>query len=196
VDDHAVDLMTTQAAWSDAEWEAAWAPYDETTYRAALELIRPDDVVLDIGAGDLRFARRAAAQARTVIAVEQRAELLTGSRPPNLLVICGDALTTPFPPGVTVGVLLMRHCRHFAEYAGKLQSAGCTRLVTNARWRLGIEEVSLAERMPFAAFAAGWYACRCGAVGFKPGPLDNLTPALLAATSEVETCPACLDVGG
>src|SRR3990172_2227545 len=79
VDDHAVDLMTTQAAWSDAEWEAAWAPYDETTYRAALELIRPDDVVLDIGAGDLRFARRAAARARTVIAVEQRAELLTGS---------------------------------------------------------------------------------------------------------------------
>ncbi len=41
-------------------WEARWAPYDEATYAAVLAAIRPDDVVLDIGAGDLRLARRMA----------------------------------------------------------------------------------------------------------------------------------------
>ncbi len=45
---------------SEAAWEAMWAPYDEATYGAALAQIAADDVVLDIGAGDLRLARRAA----------------------------------------------------------------------------------------------------------------------------------------
>lgn len=62
-----------------SDWEALWAPYDEATYLAALGFLRPSDVVLDIGAGDLRFARRAARLVRTVIAVEQNAETLRAS---------------------------------------------------------------------------------------------------------------------
>ena len=181
--------MLTRA---DSQWEAAWAAYDETTYQVALGFIRPDDVVLDIGAGDLRFACRAAARARAVVAIEQRPTLLlNAARLDNLTVICGDALRVPFPEGITAGVLLMRHCRHFAEYTAKLRAIGCTRLITNARWRMGVEEVSLVPQPPFTTARLGWYACLCGAVGFKPGPADEVTPAMLEITTQVEICPAC-----
>lgn len=176
---------------TDSDWEAAWAPYDEVTYRAALAFLRPDDVVLDIGAGDLRFARRAAALARRVIAIEQRLERLSGRRPCNLTVICDNALTWPFPPGLTVGVLLMRHCRHFAHYILRLRGVGCRQLITNARWGMGVECVSLAPQPSFAASGPGWYACLCGAVGFKPGPPESITPIVLQRVQALENCPAC-----
>ncbi len=173
------------------DWEAAFAPYTEDTYRAALEMIAPDDVALDIGAGDLRFARRAAARARRVIAIERRAELLTGACPPNLAVLCGDARTLPFPSGVTVGVLLMRHCRCFRRYAAKLRAVGCQRLITNARWGMDVECVSLAPQPHFDSAEPGWYACLCGAVGFKPGPPEAITLETLQLIQSLETCPAC-----
>lgn len=172
-------------------WEAAFAPYDEATYQAALARLQPADVVLDIGAGDLRFARRAAGRVRRIIAIERRWELLTGGppRPANLDVICGDARRLAFPAGVTVGVLLMRHCRHFAEYAERLRAAGAQRLITNARWGMDVEEVRLGEpRLSFAAAAGGWYACQCGAVGFAPGPADAADGERVV---EVQACPAC-----
>jgi SAM-dependent methyltransferase len=195
------DLDHYPADLSDADWESAWAPYDEPTYRAALAFIQARDVVLDIGAGDLRFARRAAAQARAVVAIEQCAELLTGERetgerkarryPHNLTVICGDALSIRFPSDITVGVLLMRHCRHFGDYVRKLQAAGCTRLITNARWGFGVEQVTLGPHPRYTAAAPGWYACQCGAVGFKPCPPNTLTTSVLARTTEVSGCPSC-----
>ena len=37
------------------DWEATWAAYDEDTYAQALAFVPPGAVVLDIGAGDLRF---------------------------------------------------------------------------------------------------------------------------------------------
>lgn len=195
------DLDYHPADLSDADWESAWAPYDEPTYCAALSLLRARDVVLDIGAGDLRFARRAAEQTRAVIAIEQHGELLTGERetggrkarpyPHNLTVICGDALSIPFPSGITVGVLLMRHCRHFGDYVRKLRAAGCQRLITNARWAFGVEQVTLGPHPRYDAAAPGWYACQCGAVGFKPCPPDALTTSVLARTTEVSCCPSC-----
>lgn len=177
-----------------AGWEAAFAPYDRATYQAALAYLRPADVVLDIGAGDLRFARQAARRVRRVIAVEQRAELLAGqtARPANLEVICADATAWPFPTGLTVGVLLMRHCRHYALYAARLRAAGARRLITNARWGLAVEEVRLAgPRRAYASLAAQWYACDCGAVGFAPGPAARITPASLDEVSAVTDCPRC-----
>jgi glycerol kinase len=42
-------------------WEQLWAPYDESTYQAVLAAIGPEDILLEIGAGDLRLAIRAAA---------------------------------------------------------------------------------------------------------------------------------------
>jgi hypothetical protein len=177
---------------TDADWEAAWSPYDGPTYHAALEMIAPEDVVLDIGAGDLRLARRAAAHARAVIAIEQRAELLIPPYPQNLTVLCGDALSIPFPPGVTVGVLLMRNCRHFREYVSKLRAVGCRRLITNARWRMSVEQINLAQTRANAEdIRAGWYACLCGATGFIAVSAEAINPDALERVNEVTECPNC-----
>jgi Ribosomal RNA adenine dimethylase len=175
------------------DWEVWWAPYDEATYQAALAFIRPGDVVLDIGAGDLRFARRAAAQARHVIAIERNPALLrsVAHKNPRLTVICADALTAPLPRSATVAVLLMRHCQHFAEYVGRLRGVGCRRLITNARWGMGVECLSLARQAVFEAAAPGWYACLCGQVGFKPCPTEWITTDTLQRVQALEECPAC-----
>lgn len=191
MDHHTPGLVKAPGAWSDAEWEAAWAPYDESTYEAALRFIRPNDIVLDIGAGDLRFARRAARIARTVIAIERRSDWLTESRPANLTVIHGDALEVPFPELITVAVLLMRHCRRFAQYVARLQAVGCERLITNARWGMGVECASLRRQPAYGAIEPGWYACWCGAIGFKPDAPERITPDTLARVSQVATCPTC-----
>jgi SAM-dependent methyltransferase len=190
----AVDMLLT-----GADWEAAFAPYDEETYRAALAFIQPGDVALDIGAGDLRFARRAAARARRVVAVERHRALLPSlvergaEEAGNLIVICADALTWPFPFGVTVGVLLMRHCRHFREYAAKLRAVGCARLITNARWGMGVEQIALdGPRPAYHALESRWYACACGAVGFAPGPAHLIDARRLAQVVEVSDCPMCI----
>lgn len=177
-------------------WEARWAPYDEPTYRDVLACIRSDDVVLEIGAGDLRLARRLAAAARRVYAVERQAALLTSqiSAPSNLHVVRADARDWPFPADVTVGVLLMRHCTHVRLYAEKLAAVGCRRLITNARWGLGVESIDLsAPRTPYDALACGWYACRCGATGFVIGPTERYTPEVDAITHEVRDCPTCAE---
>ncbi|MCS6843342.1 MAG: hypothetical protein NZ528_03325 [Caldilineales bacterium] len=175
-------------------WEALWAPYDEGTYAAALAAIRADDVVLDIGAGDLRLARRMAKIARRVIAWERQPELLAtaGDLPPNLEAVCADARTATVPPGVTVAVLLMRHCAHFSLYVAKLRKAGCERLITNARWRSGVEVIPLQAAMPFSELTGGWYACRrCGAVGWKGDDPAAVNEATVDCAADVEGCPAC-----
>lgn len=177
------------------EWEALWAPYDEPTYAAVLAGIRPDDVVLEIGAGDLRLARRLAGVARQVIAWEWQTAVLPPPSyplPPNLIVQNVDARYAPMPKEVTTAVLLMRHCQHFHLYINKLRAAGCDRLITNARWGLGVETIQLRlPRMLYATAPMGWYACWCGASGFKPGPIERYTAEMETAVYEVIDCPAC-----
>ncbi len=181
----------------DAAWEAMWAPYDDETYGRALDFVPRGATVLDIGAGDLRLARRLAERARLVYAIERRPELLPAEPlPPNLIVICADARTLPFPARIDTAVLLMRHCRHFALYRQKLEAAGCRWLITNARWGLDVECVDLAA--PSRAYddlLLGWYACRCGATGFVPGPPERLTPLTAEYVMEVEICPECNHYG-
>ncbi|MCA9935784.1 MAG: rRNA adenine methyltransferase [Ardenticatenaceae bacterium] len=175
-------------------WEHMWAAYDTETYQSALDYLQPDDVVLDIGAGDLRLARRMAEQTQKVYALEMNPALLseTAVLPPNVQTICADARMYEFPTDVTQGVLLMRHCRHFQLYAQKLAEVGCHTLVTNARWGMGVEQVDLqAPRLPFSDIVMGWYACICGAVGFVPGPAEKLTPQMETAVHEVVGCPHC-----
>jgi SAM-dependent methyltransferase len=184
---------------SDGNWEYQWAPYDPPTYQAVLEQLLPDDVVLDIGAGDLRLARQMAETVRKIYSIEinpgvlnqglEKGEPLTG----NLITICADAQTMDFPSEVTVGILLMRHCTHFREYANKLRDVGCQRLVTNARWHMSVETIDLlAQRIKFEQVKIGWYACWCGAVGFKNGPVELLTLETNAIIHEVIDCPDCL----
>jgi hypothetical protein len=187
---------------SDAAWELMWAPYDQPTYDSVLQSIRAEDIVLEIGAGDLRLARQIAHVARQVFAIEIHPEIIEQALssfpqglPANLSVICGDACLVPFSPNVTVAVLLMRHCTHFKLFATKLKAAGCKRLITNSRWRMGLEIVDLqAARYPFESVKMGWYACWCGATGFITGPAERFTPELDKMVVEVSACPRCMDV--
>ena len=178
-------------------WEGCWAPYDSSTYQSVLQSIDSDDILLDIGAGDLRLARRAATLARKVYAIELQQDLIDKAilkepLPENLEVIQGDARLLSFPEGLTCGILLMRHCTCYALYAAKLKASGADRLLTNARWGLGVEIVRLtAPRTPFKRLAIGWYACACGQVGFKPGPVEWLTVERESTVYEVLDCPAC-----
>lgn len=177
-----------------AGWEGWFSPYDEETYSTVLSHVAPDDVVLEIGAGDLRLALRIAERARRVYALEVNplvvgpALQIIGLRlPRNLHVVCANALDFSIPPGITTAVLLMRHCQHFEVYFERLQAAGCRQLLTNARWRSGVEAVNLlTPRLPFEQVHEGWYACRCGAVGYVGrGERPDAPP------SEVRNCPAC-----
>jgi len=179
------------------DWEGWFSPYDEETYDLVLQNIGPDDVVIEIGAGDLRLALRLAERARRVYAVEVN-PLLVGAAlqaiglalPRNLLVICANALDTAFPDDVTAAVLLMRHCQHFGRYVDKLRATGCQRLLTNARWKSGLESMDLTRPgVPFGELSEGWYACRCGAVGYAgQGKRSDAPPV------EVMDCPACRPV--
>jgi hypothetical protein len=148
----------------------------------------------------LRFARRLAAVAQQVYAVERRADVLRLVRngqpqglllPDNLAVTCADARTWPFPTGLTVGVLLMRHCRHFALYVSKLRAAGARRLITNTRWGMGVEVMDLRSGLTWevAVTTPGWYACACGAVGFVAGPPDMVLD--VESVKQVEECEQC-----
>jgi hypothetical protein len=176
-------------------WEMMWAPYDEPTYTAVLEQIRPDDIVLEIGAGDLRLARRIARRARRILAIERNIELIDRpdlDMPANFQVIGGDARWIPFPQDISVAVLLMRHCSSLAWYWSKLMGTRCERLITNARWGLGIETVDLTtNRLPFETVHMGWYACRCGGTGFLPGEAERINYHVLNMIWEVDRCPAC-----
>jgi hypothetical protein len=173
-------------------WEIRWAPYDEKTYRAALHYVQSDDVVLDIGAGDLRLSTQIASIAHHVFAIEMQPDLLdVGPLPANMTVSCGDARTLPWPVGITLGVLLMRHCTHVGLYVARLRAAGCQRLVTNARWGMDVELMDLGPRAAWHTVHMGWYACTCGQTGFVAGLPEQLTAARMEQVQEVENCPEC-----
>ena len=183
---------------SDATWEAMYAPYDQPTYQDVLDRLKSSDVILDIGAGDLRLARQMRRIARKVYAVEVNARVLDQAYaardplPANLIPIHTDARALDFPSDLTTGVLLMRHCTCFRLYAEKLQLAGAARLITNARWHMGVEEVNLlAQRPSFAEVSMGWYACQCGGTGFKEGSVEDWSIEMDRITNEVSNCPQC-----
>jgi hypothetical protein len=184
-----------EAVLPNLAWEGLFAPYGEATYQAVLERLGPEDIILDIGAGDLRLARQMARIVRKVYAVEIDPRLLDqhDPLPANLLPICADARMLDFPSDITTGVLLMRHCSCFGLYAEKLRSAGATRLITNARWRMDVEVVDLwIERIPFIESPMGWYACLCGGTGFKEGPAERWTSEMDSVIREVYGCPRCM----
>lgn len=190
------------------DWELVWAPYEEEVYDRILARLRPGERVLDIGAGDLRLSLRMAERGCQVVAVERQWALLArgirtlGMLPgalrwgqplslsDRLVIVWADARTWPFPP-VETAVLLMRHCTAFSLYLRKLRAAGCRRLFTNARWRMGVEEIDLGPALSFEKVPLGWYACRCGAVGFREGPPEQIDATVLERVWEVEECPAC-----
>jgi hypothetical protein len=179
-----------------AAWELLFAPYDPATYQLVLNELTAGDVILDIGAGDMRFARMAASHVRKIYAVEQSPEIiahvLTQELPANVEVICADACEWEFPSDITTGVLLMRHCQHYRHYAEKLLKCGASTLITNARWGIGVEIVYLSQqRVIYDHLPIGWFACWCGSTGFKPGPVELITADLDRIIFEVNECPDC-----
>jgi hypothetical protein len=185
----------------DSAWEAMHATYDQPTYQAVLDQVRCNDVILDIGAGDLRLARQMAQIARKVYAVEINAQVLDRAYisadplPASLIPIHADARSWEFPSDLTAGVLLMRHCTCFCLYLEKLQLAGAVRLITNARWHMAVEVVDLTvQRTSFAEAPIGWYACLCSGTGFKEGPVEDWSLEMDRITNEVSSCPQCVQV--
>jgi hypothetical protein len=179
---------------SDAAWEAMHAPYDQPTYQAVLDQLGSEEIILEIGAGDLRLSRQMAKVCQKVYALEIHAHLLgqPDPLPANLIAICADARAADFPTDITSGVLMMRHCTCFGLYAERLRAAGAMRLITNARWRMGVEVVQLwSQRLSFAEAGMGWYACFCGATGFKEGPAEHWSFEMDRITNEVSNCPQC-----
>ena len=176
------------------DWESWFHPGEPGDHGQVLARLRHADVVLDLGAGDLQLALQMAGSVSRVYAVELNPLLVSQALahvgldlPRNVHVVCANFLDFPFPPGVTVGVLLMRHCQHFRILFERLTASGCQRLLTNARWKSGVEEIDLfARRAAFEELVEGWYACRCGAVGYVG---QGEQP--LGAPVEVEGCPAC-----
>ncbi len=180
------------------DWEHTWAPYSAADYAWVLAQVGPTDNVVEIGAGDLRLAIALAGKARQVLAIEWNIDILEQGRkkfaplPPNLVARCADALTEPLPEGITLAVLLMRHCTHFSEWALRCRAAGCRGLITNARWGMAVEMIDLTRPpVPYQTLEMGWYACGCGATGFKPGNAEHWTAEQDEIVWEVCGCPAC-----
>nr|MBN1228175.1 class I SAM-dependent methyltransferase [Anaerolineae bacterium] len=176
-------------------WDSLWAVYDDSTYQEALSLIQPGSVILDIGAGDLRFARMMVKKGCRVIAVECQANIVKRCRETldGIQVVVADAREWPFPTQLDAAVLLMRHCQDFGLYVQKLRACGCPILITNARWRMGVEAVSLSQAATYNPDRAGWSACmRCGAVQFILTEDAYDQPDIDVAVTNVEGCPQCL----
>lgn len=96
-------------------WEIFFMP-EEMNYNDCLSKLSPDDVVFDVGAGDLRFDLMMAEKVKKVYAVEINPGLLSSAlriigwdMPVNLTVICGNAFEMELPGDVTVVTCLMIH---------------------------------------------------------------------------------------
>jgi SAM-dependent methyltransferase len=175
------------------EWESLFFA-NKFLYQDVLKEISSEDIVLDIGAGNLSLSILLAKKVKAVYAIEVNPMIIANALedigynlPVNLYVTCGNALKLEFPKNVSAAILLMRHCLHFKEYFAKLKQTNCKKLITNARWKSGFEVIDLdAPRIPFSALKEGWYACDCGAVGYKgEGNFPDSMPV------EVFGCPQC-----
>lgn len=175
------------------EWEALFYS-NESLYQGVLEEVSSDDIILDIGAGDLSLSFLLSRKVKEVYAIEVNPLIVSKALegigydlPVNLYVICGNALKFEFPKKISVAILLMRHCQHFKAYFEKLKETNCKKLITNARWKSGFEVIDLnGPRIPFSKLKEGWYACECGMVGYKgEGNFADSTPV------EVSDCPHC-----
>lgn len=99
-------------------WEIFVVP-ESMFYREVLAMLSLDDVVFDVGAGDLRFDIMLSEKVKKVYAVEINPVLLGGSLktvgydlPLNVVPICGNAFEMELPRDVTVITCLMIHRQH------------------------------------------------------------------------------------
>lgn len=104
-------------------WEVFFVP-EVMYYNPCLDRLSRDDVVFDVGAGDMRFDLIMAEKVRKVYAVEinptitARALRIIGyDLPLNVVPICGNAFEMEMPSDVTAVTCLMIHREHeFPEH--------------------------------------------------------------------------------
>lgn len=96
-----------------------WFLPEHWNYERVLSNIEADDVVLDLGAGNLALDILISLRALKVYAVEVNPEVVKDALaiigydlPRNLIVICANALDMPIPEDVNTLVALMRHFSH------------------------------------------------------------------------------------
>ena len=95
---------------------------DVECYPFVLENLNSNDVVLDLGAGDLRLDILMAEKVKKVYAVEvnpilvgRALQIIGYDMPRNLIVVCANLFDIEPPKDVTVVVILMRHCTRQEE---------------------------------------------------------------------------------
>ena len=93
-----------------------WFLPEDKEYNIVLPYIEPNDIVLDIGAGNLAFDLLLAEKCKKVYAVELNPEVLGDALktirydlPRNLIAICANGVDFPVPKDVTCLVMLLRH---------------------------------------------------------------------------------------
>ena len=99
-------------------WEIFYVP-EEMYYSSCLDILSRDDVVFDVGAGDMRFDLIMAEKVRKVYAIEinptitaRALNIIRYGLPPNLIAVCGNAFEMDLPSDVTVVTCLMIHRMH------------------------------------------------------------------------------------
>lgn len=112
------ECMSFQHEHGMKGWEIFYVP-EEMFYGACLETLSEDDVVFDVGAGDMRFDLIMAEKVRKVYAVEinptitaRALNIIRYGLPPNLIAICGNAFEMELPSDVTAVTCLMIHRQH------------------------------------------------------------------------------------
>jgi len=114
--------MPKYRAWHSREgligWEDFFVP-EEEHYETVMGAVKPDDVVFDIGAGDLRLDLMLCEKVKRVYAVEINPVTLAGAlqnigfdMPKNLITIRGNAFDIGLPLDTTFVLCLMIHRQH------------------------------------------------------------------------------------
>jgi SAM-dependent methyltransferase len=88
-------------------------------YREVFDLVPKNSIVLDAGAGDLRFSLALATKAKRVYAVEinpkiigEALQIISYGLPKNVIPICRDVFDMPLPRDVNTIVCIMIHRQH------------------------------------------------------------------------------------
>jgi hypothetical protein len=110
------------------DWECFFLP-EENFYEEALTLVSKDDVIFDVGAGDLRFDLLLSQKVKKIYAIEINPEILGRALkiiefdiPKNLIVIRGNAFKFELPHDVTKIICLMIHRKHRFPASWKKQT--------------------------------------------------------------------------
>lgn len=92
---------------------------EKDNYQDCLSRLDPNDIVFDIGAGDLRFDLMMSRKVKKVYAIEINPSILSyaldiidNNMPTNMNVICGNGFTYPIPEDVNTITCLMIHREH------------------------------------------------------------------------------------